>query len=98
MILIDTGAALGALAGAAAGSPLVFQDVTETKNRLFLGATLGGTLIGGTLAWALTRDSKAKTTAGPSTIPGEPVAGVIGASQTPTGSVPAYGLGWSGRF
>ncbi len=97
VILIDTGAAIGALAGAAAGSPLVFQNVTDTKNRLFLASTLGGTVIGGAVAWWMTRDSKPRDAAA-STIPGAPVAGVIGASETRTGVVPAYGVGWSGSF
>jgi hypothetical protein len=96
VILIDTGAALGALAGAAAGSPLVFQNVTDTRNRLFLAATLGGTVIGGTIAWWMTRDAKKPATA--SALPGEPMAGVIGASETRAGTVPAYGLGWVGSF
>ncbi|MGO8997166.1 MAG: hypothetical protein ACLQVI_27945 [Polyangiaceae bacterium] len=99
VILIDTGAALGALAGAAAGSPLVFQNVTETKSRAFVATTLGGTVIGGTLAWVLTKDSKPKANAGnPFLLPGMPTAGVIGASETKTGAVPAYGMGWTGSF
>jgi hypothetical protein len=110
VILIDTGAAIGALAGAAAGSPLVFDDVTDTKNRLFLAATLGGTVIGGTVAWWMTRDAKSKPADGTSAaeprggphqtpgLQGEPMAGVIGASETRTGTVPAYGLGWVGSF
>jgi hypothetical protein len=97
VILIDTGAALGALGGAAAGSALVVQDVTETKNRLFLAATLGGTVLGGTLGWWLTRDAKPKPP-GTALLYGEPMAGVIGGSQTPTGMVPAYGVGWTGSF
>lgn len=97
MILIDTGGALGALAGAAAASPLIVQDVSQTKSRAFLAATLGGTAIGGTLGWFFTRDKDAKPT-GAATLYGEPFAGVIGASQTPTGYVPAYGAGWSGSF
>jgi hypothetical protein len=99
VLLIDTGAALGALAGAAAGSPLVFENVTDTKNRLFLATTLGGTLVGGALGWWLTRDAKPKTNGSASVLQfGEPIAGVIGTSQTPTGSVPAYGIGWGGSF
>ncbi len=97
VILIDTGAAIGALVGAAAGSPLIFQDVTDTKSRLFLATTLGGTVIGGTLGWWFTRDTKPKGGATAHLL-GEPMAGVIGASQTPTGIVPAYGIGWAGSF
>ncbi len=97
VLLVDTGAALGALAGAAAGSPLVFENVTDTKNRLFLAATLGGTVIGGGLALWLTRDAKPKGSETAHLL-GEPLAGVIGTSQTPTGYVPAYGVGWAGTF
>jgi hypothetical protein len=75
----------------------VFQNVTDTKNRAFLATTLGGTVIGGTLAWWLTRDGKPKAAA-ESPIPGMPTAGVIGVSETRTGVVPAYGLGWTGSF
>ena len=97
VILIDTGAALGALGGAAAGSALIVQNVNETKSRLFLAATLGGTVLGGTLAWWLTRDAKPNPP-GSALLYGEPMAGVIGGSQTPTGVVPAYGVGWAGSF
>jgi hypothetical protein len=97
VMLVDLGAALGGLAGAAAASPLVFQDVTETKNRLFLAATLGGTLLGGGAAWYLTRDDKPSKRAS-FVLPGAPTAGVIGASATPNGTTPAYGIGWQGSF
>jgi hypothetical protein len=95
VMLVDTGAALGALAGAAIGSPLVFQNVTEAKNRLFLSAMLTGTVAGGVIGWALTRDTGKATKA---FLPGSPNAGIIGQSVTPTGTVPAYGVGWSGSF
>jgi hypothetical protein len=93
--LVDLGAALGALGGAAAASPLLFQNVTDTKNRAFLAATLGGTAVGGTLAWYLTRGS---SSSGHALLTGTPTAGVIGTSATPTGAVPAYGVGWVSSF
>ena len=93
--LVDLGAALGALGGAAAASPLVFQDVTAEKNRAFLAATLGGTALGGGLAWYFTRGDRPS---GHATIPGTPTAGVIGSSMTTTGTVPAYGVGWVASF
>ncbi len=95
VMLVDLGAAFGALAGAAAASPLVFQDVTPAKNRGFIAATLGGTVAGGAIAWVLTRNSPPSRHAA---IPGAPTAGVIGTSVTPTGTVPAYGVGWVGSF
>jgi hypothetical protein len=98
-LLVVAGAGLGALAGAAAASPLLFENVTEQKTRAFVAATAGGTLLGGSLAWFLTRDMGKKTeSASFLEDSGAPMAGVIGASATPTGSVPAYGVGWQGRF
>jgi hypothetical protein len=96
VLLVDLGAALGGLAGASAASPLVFQDVTESKNRLFLAATLGGTVAGGAVAWLLTRNDTGARSG--FLLPGVPTAGVIGSTPTPTGTVPAYGLGWRGTF
>jgi hypothetical protein len=98
--LIDLGFGLGTLAGAAAGSPLIFEKtVTATQARGFLAGTVGGGLIGGTAAWFITRESpaaKAKRAAG--WLNGIPNAGVIGQSVTPTGNVPAYGVSYSGQF
>jgi hypothetical protein len=97
VLLVDMGAGLGALAGAAAGSPLVFEDLTPGKTRGFLAATAGGMLAGGVVAALLTRDKPPE----PQTSRwrwGVPTAGVIGASATPEGAVPAYGVGWRGGF
>ncbi len=55
VMLFDLGAGLGALGGAALASPLLFRNESPTKTRLFLGAVLGGTAIGGALAWLATR-------------------------------------------
>ncbi|HEY2517715.1 MAG TPA: hypothetical protein VGI39_42895 [Polyangiaceae bacterium] len=96
VLLIDMGAGVGALAGAAAGSPLVFENVTAAKNRGFLAATLGGTLAGGFVAWLITRDSPEPQKK--ALLPGYPMAGVIAESATKTGNVPAYGIGWGGTF
>ena len=99
VLLIDLGAGLGAAAGAAVASPLVFEDVTEGKTRGFVAATAGGTLLGGGIAWFLTRDKPAtdpkKTALGPHY---EPFGGVVGASQTKEGNVPAYGAGLRGTW
>lgn len=56
VFLVDLGAGLGGLAASALASPLLFEDVTPTKTRAFLGATLGGAVGGGVLAYVLTRD------------------------------------------
>ena len=96
VLLVDLGAGLGALAGASLASPLVFEDVTVSKTRGFLAATAAGTLLGGGLAWFFTRDAKANTDTNSARF--APTAGVIGQSATPSGAVPAYGVGLGGTF
>jgi hypothetical protein len=96
VLLIDAGVGIGALAGAALASPLIFENITEGKNRGFLTATLGGSIAGGVVSLILTRKMSAPSTT--SRVPGSPYAGVIGASATPEGAVPAYGIGWRGGF
>jgi hypothetical protein len=98
VMLVDLGAGLGALAGAAAGSPLIVKNTSPAYARGFLGATVGGTLAGGAVTLWLTRDAKKPKAASLLPIPGQPLAGVIGESATRTGSVPVLGLGWSGNF
>ncbi len=108
VMLIDLGFGLGALASAAAGSPLLFQNKSENKNRAFALITGAGTLLGGTLGWLLTRNYDGQgTLRAPPAAPGSaasiarsltPLGGVIGSSATPTGTVPAYGVGLSGSF
>jgi hypothetical protein len=96
VLLVDLGAGLGALAGTAAGSPLIFNDTSQANTRGFLAATLGGTVVGGVAAWWLTRDST--KTRGAAWLGGQPTAGIIGQSMTTTGAVPVYGAGWQGSF
>ena len=99
LLLIDLGMGLGGLAGAAGASPLLFGEENKGRTRAFLGATLGGSLAGGTLAWLLTRNSAVTPPKQASWLTtGLPTVGVIGASATSTGSVPAYGIGYNGRF
>jgi hypothetical protein len=92
VLLIDLGAGLGAAAGAAAGSPLVFDNLTHAKTRGFLGATFGGTLLGGAAAWWFTRD---KSDTPPPKDRADfrlvPYGGVVGGTEAP-----AYGLGAHG--
>jgi len=96
VLLVDLGAGLGAASGAALASPLIFQNLTEGKTRGFIAATAAGMLVGGGVAWALTRDSpKASTTASPHVVP---MGGVIGSSETREGTSPAYGIGLRGTF
>jgi hypothetical protein len=102
VMLVDLGAGLGAAAGAAIASPLVFEDVTHEKTRGFIGATAGGLVLGGGIAWFLTRERAAPPAAARLTRerPNEltPFGGTIGSSATREGSVPAYGLGLRGTW
>ncbi|CAN5576006.1 hypothetical protein BH09MYX1_BH09MYX1_64130 [soil metagenome] len=92
VLLTDLGIALGGLAGAAAASPFVFEDVTPGKTRAFLGITAGAAVAGGTLAYILSRNAPPKSAA----LPFQPDLGVIAVS--PDGKEPAYGLRVSGTF
>jgi hypothetical protein len=97
MLLIDVGAGGGALLGAAAASPLVFGNQTEADVRGWVSATVAGSIVGGGLAWWLTRDRHPDPKASFLRL-GTPSAGVIGASATSTGWQPAYGISWSSRW
>jgi hypothetical protein len=104
MVLIDLGVGGGALVGAAAASPLIFQDPTifqspnqsQGKTRGWLSATIGGSLAGGGLAWWLTRNVDKGEKRGAFGIPGTPSAGVIASTPTRKGEIPVYGVAWSG--
>jgi hypothetical protein len=102
VLLIDVGVGGGGLIGAAAASPLIFQNQplfqnqTESNTRAWLSATVGGSLVGGAVAWWLTRD--ASPTRRRVQIPGLPSAGIIGASPTRNGSTPVYGIAWGGEL
>ncbi len=103
VLLVDVGAGGGALLGAAAASPLIFQNQTEGNTRGWLSATLAGSVLGGALTWWLTRDTSAPARSSSATVPplaGMPVAGVIGTSLPRSGTtpVPVLGLGWRGGF
>ena len=57
VLIIDLGAGLGGLAGAAAASPFIVRDRTEGGDRAFLLTTMGTTVAGGVAAWLWTRKS-----------------------------------------
>ena len=100
VLLVDLGAGLGAAAGAAAASPLVFEDVTQNKTRGFIAATAGGMLVGGSIAWLLTREPHAAASPAPNPLAphATPFGGIVGTSATPEGGVPAYGAGVRGTW
>ena len=64
VLLVDLGATLGALTGAAAGSPLLLVDQEESKSRTraWLGGIFAGTLAGAGIGWWSTRNSDAAAT------------------------------------
>jgi hypothetical protein len=57
VLLVDLGATLGALTGAAAASPLLLVDEAESKSRTraWLGSIFAGTLLGAGVGWWSTR-------------------------------------------
>jgi hypothetical protein len=61
VLLVDLGATLGALTGAAAGSPLLLVDQEESKprTRAWLGSIFAGTVLGAGIGWWSTRKSEA---------------------------------------
>lgn len=95
-LVVDLGAGLGALGGAAASSPLIFENVTPGKARGFIAATTAGAIAGGVTAYLLTRNQAPGS--GASSFHVMPNVGVIGSSDTKTGPVPAYGGGFVGVF
>lgn len=99
VLLVDLSAGLGALGGAALGSPFVFGPLTPTRARLFLGATALGTLGGAAIGLAVTRGEappvRRKARTGATFLPN---AGVIATTTVGTKDVPAWGIGMSGSF
>lgn len=93
-LVVDLGAGLGALGGAALSSPLIFENVTPNKARGFIAATTAGAIAGGVTAWLLTRERAPSA----SSLHVMPNVGVIGSSDTKNGPVPAYGGGFVGVF
>ncbi len=61
VLLVDLGATLGALTGAAAGSPLLLVDQEESKSRTraWLGSIFAGTMLGAGIGWWSTRKGDA---------------------------------------
>jgi len=105
VLLIDVGAGGGALLGAAAASPLLFVNKDPTSSiqdaastRAWLSITVAGSVLGGGLAWWLTRDGSPKPAAAAALKWGTPSAGIIGSTPTPSGATPVYGAVWSGAW
>jgi hypothetical protein len=96
VLIIDLGAGLGGLAGAAAASPFIVRDRTEGGDRAFLLTTMGTTIAGGVVAWLWTRKS---APVAPATALSLPRLGLGIIAESPPGfgpSRPVVGLDVSG--
>jgi hypothetical protein len=91
VLVIDLGAGLGALAGAAATSPFIFKSTSPKNERVFLLSTMGATVTGGVVAWLVTRKSGAPSA---SSIPLVPYAGIVPSAS----AQPCVQVGAVGRF
>ncbi len=98
VLLIDLGATLGGLTGAAGTSPLVFGDErSEGKDRAFLASVGVGVVAGGTIAYLMTRPGPAKPEDEQAALPLKPWAGIVGQTTDEEGEeIPAWGGGVSG--
>jgi len=57
VVNVDLGAGLGALVGAAAGTPFIVDGRSAGRDRAFVGATLAGAIAGGAVGWWLAPSS-----------------------------------------
>jgi hypothetical protein len=103
VLTVDLGALLGGLGGAAAASPLLINDPSPTRQRGWVGATAGSTVLGATIALIASRE-RAPAPAAPSKPKAEdkPVAlglpslGVLGESRIGALSAPILGVSLGG--
>lgn len=98
VLMIDLGASLGALTGAAAASPLLIvnDEHKPGRDRAWLGTVAAGTLIGGGIGWFITRPGASKPR-DPHAV--RPEVGVIGESSDGRGHrAPAYGISLRGTW
>jgi hypothetical protein len=102
VLLVDLGASLGALTGAAVAAPVLIVDAPDSKNRtrVWLASVAGGVLVGGAIAVWITRE--------PSD-PEQPSGGGLGSAQpfiAPIGETcdeggkcePSLGVGLAGTW
>jgi hypothetical protein len=103
VLLVDLGASLGALTAAAAASPLLLVDEEtseEGRSRAWFLSVAAGTVIGGGLAWWVTRPSDTGRSPTPARLSYLPFAGVIGEEREIPGGRqrPVFGAGLRGAF
>jgi hypothetical protein len=94
VLLIDLGATLGALTGAAAASPLLLVDEEESKprTRLWLGSIFAGSLVGAGIGWWSTAKAPPPRPAAPGFV------GLPYALATPEARGARFEAGMLGRF
>lgn len=94
VLLVDLGATLGALTGAAAGSPLLLVDRDESKSRTraWLGGIFAGTLLGAGVGYWSTRPADARASSK------NPLPGLPYAIATPEARGARFEAGLVGRF
>jgi len=92
---VDAGAALGGLAGAAIGSPLLLGNASADRQRAWAAVTAGSALAGGVVAGVVARP---RLGAVGGRAAGQPIFGVLGESSVGARSAPILGVGYSGPF
>jgi hypothetical protein len=101
-LAIDLGALLGGLGGAALASPLMFGTTTPDERRAWLGATAAASLLGGGVAWYVTRapaKGKGRKARSASIDPRwVPSVGLLGESAAPGERAPIVGVSWQGQL
>jgi hypothetical protein len=87
VLLIDLGASLGALTGAAAASPLLLvgDEPTEGRDRAWLASIAAGTVVGGAIAWWATRPVRSAGSAPVERWAVAPWAGIVAEAHGPRG-------------
>ncbi len=99
VLMVDLGAVLGGLTGAAAASPLVFGDEVGTgKSRAFAAAIGAGTIAGGVIAYVITEPPSKQSSTAPDRFALSPFGGVLGESVVAGVSSPIYGAGVGGKW
>lgn len=95
VLMIDLGASLGALTGAALASPLLLVDESESnghsRNRLWLASVATSTVAGGALAWWMTHPAGASKGAENTVFP---TLGLLPVNS----EAPAFGAGVNGSW
>jgi hypothetical protein len=99
----DLGAGVGALAGAAASSPLLLKNATEGKQRAWLGVTMAGTLLGAATGLWLSAPAQKRPGATAeqrgTSLARLPMPAIVAVTPTPSGGVVAApGLAWGGSW